>query len=91
MATRIKQCVKSTATVAIQLDGKHIRSTPNLLFERRLSENMVDGGRNEKCAVLTQKCGTQKCGDDRWVFGASSARTSAECIVAKHLKSKDRC
>lgn len=86
MATRIKWCVKSTATVVIQLDGKHIWSTPNLLFERRLSENMVDGGRNEKCAVLTQKCG-----DDRWVFGASSAKTSAECIVVKHLKSKDRC
>ena len=46
---------------------------------------MVDGGRNEKCAVVTQKCG-----DDRWVFGASSARTSAEFIVVKHLKSKDR-
>ena len=78
--------VVKAATVVIQFDGKHIRSTLNLLFKRHLSENMVEnGGRNEKCAVITQKCG-----DDRWVFGVSSARTSAKHIVVKHLKSKDR-
>lgn len=45
----------------------------------------VSGGRNEKCAEITQKCG-----DDYCLVGAISARNSADLIVVKFLKSKDR-
>lgn len=54
-------------------------------IQGRLLANMVSGGRNEKCAALTQKCG-----DDYCLIGAISARNSADLIVAMFLKSKDR-
>nr|DAG16739.1 MAG TPA: hypothetical protein [Caudoviricetes sp.]DAH62559.1 MAG TPA: hypothetical protein [Caudoviricetes sp.] len=60
MVTCIKWLLSyyKTATVAIQLDGKHIKSTPNLLFKGYCWRIwLFRCGRNEKCAVEHRNVG----------------------------------
>lgn len=45
-------------------------------IQGRLLANMVVGGRNEKCTVLTQKCG-----DDLCTIGGNTASVTADSIV----------
>lgn len=59
------------ATVAIQLDGKHIGFMPNLLFKDYCWRIWL-GRYLEIGTVLTQKCGDNPC-----LNGMSSARISA--------------
>lgn len=73
VVTRIKWLLSynKAATVFIQFDGKHIRSTPNLLFKDYCWRIWL-GRYLEIGTVLTQKCGDNPC-----LNGTSSARISA--------------
>lgn len=54
-------------------------------IQGRLLANMVVGGRNEKYAVLTQKCG-----DDLCTIGGNTASVTANRILTISLKLKNR-
>lgn len=63
------------ATVAIQLDGKHIGFIPNLLFKDYCWRIWL-GRCHVKGTVVTQKCGDNPC-----IVDASSARISVGYIA----------
>ena len=73
------------ATVAIQLDGKHIKSTPNLLFKDNCWRIWLIGGCLEIGTVVTQKCG-----DDLCTIGGNTASITADRILVISLKLKNR-
>lgn len=71
--------------LCLQFDGKHIKSTPNLLFKGDCWRIWLIGGCLEIGTVLTQKCG-----DDLWVISGNIASITADRILIISLKLKDR-
>ena len=87
MVTCIKWLLSyyKAATVAIQLDGKHIKSTPNLLFKDNCWRIWLTGGCLEIGTVVTQKCGYDLC-----TIGGNTASITAGRILVISLKLKNR-
>ena len=87
MVTCIKWLLSyyKAATVAIQLDGKHIKSTPNLLFKDNCWRIWLIGGCLEIGTVVTQKCGYDLC-----TIGGNTASITAGRILVISLKLKNR-
>ena len=79
------ECTKA-ATVTIQFDGKHIKSTPNLLFKDDCWRIwLIYGGCLEIGTVLTQKCG-----DDLCTIDGNTASITVDRILIISLKLKNR-
>lgn len=87
MATCIKWFLSyyKAATVAIQFDGKHIKSTLNLLFKDNCWRIWLIGGCLEIGTVVTQKCGYDLC-----TIGGNTASITAGRILVISLKLKNR-